>query len=161
MASFFPWITRAGGDGIPATIVDAKGDLIVATADNVVSRLPIGANTLVLTADNAEPTGMKWGPGGLGGVITADDIELVPAVTSGDGSTTALTITNSPIGAVKIEINGLHAALANDKLSDCYFSDDGGATAKIPAAGDTLFWNGIIAGYELSGTDKLDFIYET
>lgn len=161
MASFFPWITKAGGDGIPLTTIDAKGDLIVGTANDTVARLAIGANTLVLTADNAEPTGMKWGPGGLGGVLTADDIDLIPAVTSGDNSTTALTITNSPIGAAKIEINGLHVQLANDKLSDCYFSDDGGATAKIPAAGDTLFWNGVIADYELSASDRIDFIYET
>ena len=160
MSSFFPWIIKAG-DGIPLTTIDAKGDLIVGTANNTVTRLPVGANTLVLTADNAEPSGVKWGPGGLGGTLTFDDDDLTPAVTAGDGSTTALTITNSPIGATKIEINGLHVQLASDKLSDCYFSDDAGATAKIPAAGDTLFWNGIIAGYELSASDRIDFIYET
>lgn len=160
MASFFPWITKAG-NGIPATIVDAKGDLIVGSADNTVSRLAVGANTLVLTADNTEPTGMKWGPGGLGGTLTADDDDLTPAVTSGDNSTTALTITNTPLGATKIEINGILVQLANDKLSDAYFSDDAGATAKAPAAGDTLFWNGVIAGYELSASDNIDFIYET
>lgn len=46
--------------GIPATIVDAKGDLIAATAADTVSRLAIGTNNQVLTADSTAATGMKW-----------------------------------------------------------------------------------------------------
>jgi hypothetical protein len=42
------------------TIYDAKGDIVVATADNTVSRLPIGANRFSLVADSAEGTGVKW-----------------------------------------------------------------------------------------------------
>jgi hypothetical protein len=49
---------------IAKTIVDAKGDLIAATADNTVSRLAIGTNGQVLTADSTEATGMKWAAGG-------------------------------------------------------------------------------------------------
>lgn len=53
---------------LPATIVDAKGDLIVATAADTVSRLPVGATTgHVLTVDPAETTGLKWAAGGGGG----------------------------------------------------------------------------------------------
>jgi hypothetical protein len=48
------------GGGIPATIADAKGDLIVATAADVVARLPVGANGQVLTADLAQVAGVKW-----------------------------------------------------------------------------------------------------
>ena len=52
--------------GIPKTIVDAKGDLIAATASDTVARLAIGTNNQVLTADSAEATGMKWAtPGGF------------------------------------------------------------------------------------------------
>ena len=54
------------------TIVDAKGDLIVGTAADTVSRLAVGAtNGHVLTVDSAEATGLKWaassGGGGGGG----------------------------------------------------------------------------------------------
>jgi hypothetical protein len=45
---------------IAKSIVDAKGDLIAATAADTVSRLGVGANGTVLTADSAEATGLKW-----------------------------------------------------------------------------------------------------
>jgi len=47
-------------DAISRFIVDAKGDLIVATADNTVTRLAVGTDGKVLTADSAETTGLKW-----------------------------------------------------------------------------------------------------
>jgi len=51
----------AGGGGIAATIFDAKGDLIAATAADTAARLAIGVtNGHVLTVDSAEATGMKW-----------------------------------------------------------------------------------------------------
>lgn len=45
---------------VPKTVVDAKGDLIAATAADTVARLAVGANNTVLTADSAEATGLKW-----------------------------------------------------------------------------------------------------
>jgi len=46
--------------GIPASTVDAKGDLIAGTADNTVSRLAAGTNEHRLVADSAEATGLKY-----------------------------------------------------------------------------------------------------
>jgi len=46
--------------GIAKTIVDAKGDIIAATAADTVSRLAVGANDTVLTADSTTATGLKW-----------------------------------------------------------------------------------------------------
>jgi hypothetical protein len=51
---------------VAKSIVDAKGDLIAATAADTVSRLAVGANGTVLTADSAEATGMKWAAGSAG-----------------------------------------------------------------------------------------------
>jgi hypothetical protein len=45
---------------VPQALVDAKGDIFVATADNTVGRLPIGADNTVLTADSNETGGVKW-----------------------------------------------------------------------------------------------------
>ena len=43
-----------------ATAIDAKGDLVPGTGADTFSRLAVGANNTVLTADSAEATGMKW-----------------------------------------------------------------------------------------------------
>ena len=46
--------------GIQASIVDAKGDLIVGSAADTVLRKAVGTNNQVLAADSAETTGVKW-----------------------------------------------------------------------------------------------------
>jgi hypothetical protein len=62
----FSWVTDA--TGIPATIFDAKGDIIAASADDTAARLAVGANGTVLTADSTETTGLKWAtPAGSSG----------------------------------------------------------------------------------------------
>lgn len=46
---------------IQPTIVDAKGDLIVGTANDTVARLAVGSNNQTLVAASGETTGVKWG----------------------------------------------------------------------------------------------------
>lgn len=59
--------TQAVADGkfINNTLVDAKGDLITATAADTPSRIAVGNNEYVLTAASAESTGLKWKQQGL------------------------------------------------------------------------------------------------
>jgi hypothetical protein len=59
--------TNAGA-AIAKTIVDAKGDIIAATAADTVSRLAVGANDTVLTADSSTATGLKWAAPAGGGM---------------------------------------------------------------------------------------------
>jgi hypothetical protein len=65
----FSWVAQDDSNAIQNAIVDAKGDLIAATANDTPARLAVGANGTVLTADSAEATGMKWGAAASGGAL--------------------------------------------------------------------------------------------
>jgi hypothetical protein len=53
--------TSASAEYIPDSIVDAKGDIITATADNTPTRLAVSsASTAYLRPDPSSSTGLKW-----------------------------------------------------------------------------------------------------
>ena len=45
---------------VAKSLVDAKGDIIAATADNTPARLAVGTNGQVLTAASGQATGLQW-----------------------------------------------------------------------------------------------------
>jgi len=72
---------------INPTIVDAKGDIIAATAADTVARLAVGANDTVLTADSSTATGLKWATPAAGGMTV---------IASGNLSGSSTTISSIP-----------------------------------------------------------------
>ena len=84
------------GNAIAKTIVDAKGDIIAATAADTVSRLAVGSNNQVLTADSTTATGLKWAlpAGGAGNMaqIATGTLSGASVVVSGLSSYTDLLI---------------------------------------------------------------------
>jgi hypothetical protein len=58
----------AGDTAIQPTILNAKGDLIAATAADTPAALTVGANGTVLTAASGEATGLQWVAPSSGGM---------------------------------------------------------------------------------------------
>jgi uncharacterized protein YjbI with pentapeptide repeats len=155
--------TVEGHDILTKKIVDAKGDLLVGTADNAVSRVAVGTNGYVLTADSAETGGLKWAaPAAVGSFessivfegATADDYETTLAVvnptqdntitlpnvsgtvvTSGDtGTVTATMLASDSVTTVKItDANVTAAKLATDSVETAKIKDANVTAAKLAA----------------------------
>jgi hypothetical protein len=56
----FSWVAQDDSNAIQNAIVDAKGDLIAASAADTPARLAVGTNGQVLTADSTAATGLAW-----------------------------------------------------------------------------------------------------
>jgi hypothetical protein len=87
----FSWVAQDDSNAIQNAIVDAKGDLIAASAADTPARLAIGANGTVLTADSAEATGMKWATTGAAGKV----LQVVQATTSTAVTNTTTTFADT------------------------------------------------------------------
>jgi len=116
-----------------ATAIDAKGDLIAGTGADAFSRLGVGANDTILTADSSQATGLKWAAASGGGANWS-------LLNSGG---TALT------GAATITISGISG---KDKIMALVRGGSAGALSEIDFRlnGDTgnnyygvgAFWGG-------------------
>lgn len=87
-------------DQTPAGISTTKGDIVAATGANAVSRLGVGSNTQVLTADSTQATGMKWAAAssGLTRVAYAENTALNLTVTGSEQSI-GVDVTFTPDGS--------------------------------------------------------------
>jgi len=81
----FTWVTTDDANAIQNAIVDAKGDLIGATAADTPARLAVGTNGQVLTADSTTATGLKW--------ATATSSKLIAVANSQTGTVATGTTT--------------------------------------------------------------------
>jgi hypothetical protein len=155
--------TVNGKNVITAGIVDAKGDLIVGSADDAVTRLAAGTNGYILTANSGATNGIEWAAPVAVGVFdtqitfegaTADDYETTltvvdptadrtitlpnvtgTVVTSGDtGTVTATMLASDSVTTVKItDANVTAAKLATDSVETAKIKDANVTAAKLAA----------------------------
>jgi hypothetical protein len=123
---------------IPNSIVDAKGDLIVATAADTVSRLAVGSTTgHVLTIDPTEATGLKWAAAGSSSGASYQfrrtiEGEIYPTVLMYYRVNSALTLTEArasigsiPVGAsILVDVRKLDSTHADNIATASVFSSD-------------------------------------
>jgi hypothetical protein len=56
----FSWVAQDDSNAIQNAIVDAKGDLIAASAADTPARLAVGNNGEIIVADSSTSTGLRW-----------------------------------------------------------------------------------------------------
>jgi hypothetical protein len=152
-------------DVITKEIFDAKGDLLVGTGSNTGTRLALGTNGYVLTADTNETNGVKWAAAPAVGSFetsivfegtTANDFETTLQVTDPTADrtitfpdVTGTVITNADSGTVTstmiandtivdADINSA-AAIAASKISGTAVTQaDSGTVTSTMIANDTI-----------------------
>lgn len=150
----FTWVAQDDSNAIQNAIVDAKGDIIVATAADTPSRLAVGANNTVLTADSSTATGLKWATPAAGG--GGKVLQVVSATTTTTTTITSTSLTDSGITATITPTSATSKILviisAATSVSKAAVEGYGGA--KLLRGGTTIadFGTGDFQGVTADGT---------
>jgi hypothetical protein len=88
------------------------------------------------------------------------------ATTTDNDKATATTLTKTPAldSGVSIFVNGVKVYVTENNSGEAYIGAGDTATARQfndIVSGDTIRWNGSVAGYQLATTDKIDVVYNS
>jgi hypothetical protein len=103
----YSWVTTDDTNAIQNAIVDAKGDLIGATAADTPARLAVGTDGQVLTADSTASTGLKWAAGPTPAFVGCQLSK------SADQSISNATFTALTFDTEDIDTDGFHSTVSN------------------------------------------------
>ena len=169
--------TSLGYSSLPSTaisntVVDPKGDIIAATADNTVAKLTVGSNGQVLTAASGQSTGLQWTTISSDSISDADsdtkiqveegsDEDIIRFDTAGTermsiGATGTVTIvgdltvngTTTTINSTTLSVDDKNIELGSVASPSDTTADGGGITLK-GASDKTITWT--------NSTDTWDF----
>jgi hypothetical protein len=145
--------TVNGKNIITAGVVDAKGDLIVASADDAVARLGVGTNGQVLTANSSATYGVEWSAPAAVGVFgssiefegaTANNFETTLEVTDPTADRTITLPDASGTVALLSDLTSLQSGLDTDDITEAgrlYFTNERAQDAVGEALGTGLSYN--------------------
>ena len=141
--------TVNGKNVVTAGVVDAKGDLIVGSADDAVARLGVGTNGQVLTAASGATYGVQWSDPAAVGVFgesiifegaTADAYETTLAVTDPTADRTITLPNATGTVALTSDIPSSTDGLSEGSTNK-YFTDERAQDAIGNAVGTGLSYN--------------------
>jgi hypothetical protein len=135
----FVWVAQDDSNAIQNAIVDAKGDLISATAADTPARLAVGTNGQVLTVDSTTATGIKWAtPAGGGGKVlqvVTGTIGTTASITATSPTSTGLsaTITPSNVSSKVLILMSVSFSRLTTNNSTTFYSLFNGSTNLVDA----------------------------
>ena len=158
----FSWVAQDDSNAIQNAIVDAKGDLIGATAADTPARLAVGTNGQVLTADSTAATGLAWSTPASGDLVRIATTSFTTSSAVNLNNIFSSTYTNYMVVlnvTSTASTGNLQARLrvsGADNTTSNYYSvyeyiDSSGATAGSTKNSAASFWQlSFISGQELS-----------
>lgn len=166
-------------DGTDETAIDnleSTLSYVLSSIDSLESSVGGGANTLSSSIDSLESQLTNQLEAMIASINTINSVihfisfterNRIPYTTSGNNASTGIGLARQPITStfIEVNVNGSVIDVSNgfETNHPCYFSADGGITPKAYSnltIGDTLYWNGINAGYDLDGDDRIDISYQ-
>lgn len=111
----------------------------------------------------------RSGPAGEDVVLSPNNKSMTASVTVNDGDLACvIPMAQTPPynGDVMVLVNGREKSLSDgaaDVNKCCYFSADGGTTARSKqdiTLGDLLYWRQSVAGWNLDANDLISFVYD-
>jgi hypothetical protein len=179
----FSWVAQDDSNAIQNAIVDAKGDIIAATANDTPARLAVGANNTVLTADSSTATGLKWAAAASGGKLlqvvsatystattiastTFTDTGLSLAITPSATTSKILVMVTQPIYLYRATITsaGANVRIMRDAtavITQGGSNNNGSGRVGVAAAGDVDLQSIVTLVYLDSPSSTSSLTYKT
>jgi hypothetical protein len=125
---------------VEESLFDAKGDILVASADNTPAKLSVGTNGYILTANTSAANGIEWAAAPVGyspPTLGSTQIASGATVTTISGLTLSTpTVSGLTVSDASIVVEG---ATANEFETTLQFTDPtADRTITIPDAGGTV-----------------------